>query len=57
MILMLQGNQFSLVGDPSIVSDGAQISFVKTSGLFQSDNATPTLTYKSFFYLKLTATI
>ena len=46
------GDQFSLVGDPSIVSDGAQISFVKTSGLFQSDNATPSLTYKKFLLSK-----
>ena len=51
--IRVEGDQFSLVNDPSIVSDGSQISFVKTSGLYQSDSATPNLTYKKFFYLKL----
>ena len=36
------GDQFSLRNDPDIVSDGANISFVKTTGLYQSDSPTTT---------------
>ena len=46
------GDQFSLQGNPSIVNDGVNISFVKTSGLYQSDNVTPSLTYKKFLLSK-----
>ena len=53
--LMILGINFLYLVDPSIVSDGSQISFVKTSGLYQSDSATPSLTYKKFFCLKLIA--
>ena len=49
IVIKLAWGSIFLLGYPSIVSDGSQISFVKTSGLYQSDSATPSLTYKKFF--------